>query len=273
MLMLATKKTKRNLLKQQYENFTTPRSEMIDQNFDRLQNLVSQLEFLEEKLSQEDADEGPNYAIMDFSSSSSDSKLRTKAKSSKEEPKVVRKNDDALIIEEWMSNNKEEDVSQPKIKKKKTRPGIAKIEFVKSKQQEKTARKTVKQVKQYRLNTYSPRGNKRNWNSMMSQKLRRNFEMFNKACYDNPQMDLQDQGVIDGGCSRQKQLVLLAMCKIKCSGPDWLFDIDALTRTMNYEPIVAGTQSNGFPDPKSFNNDGSKPSSDDGKKVDEDIRK
>ncbi|GKD78952.1 putative ribonuclease H-like domain-containing protein [Tanacetum coccineum] len=28
------------------------------------------------------------------------------------------------------------------------------------------------------------------------------------------------------------------------SGPDWLFDIDALTRTMNYEPIVVGTQSN-----------------------------
>ncbi|GJU48456.1 hypothetical protein Tco_1218011 [Tanacetum coccineum] len=32
------------------------------------------------------------------------------------------------------------------------------------------------------------------------------------------------------------------------SGPDWLFDIDALTRIMNYEPIVAGTQSNGFAD-------------------------
>ncbi|GKA87587.1 putative ribonuclease H-like domain-containing protein [Tanacetum coccineum] len=30
------------------------------------------------------------------------------------------------------------------------------------------------------------------------------------------------------------------------SGPDWLFDIDALTRTMNYEPIITGTQSNGF---------------------------
>ncbi|GJZ22961.1 retrovirus-related pol polyprotein from transposon TNT 1-94 [Tanacetum coccineum] len=30
------------------------------------------------------------------------------------------------------------------------------------------------------------------------------------------------------------------------SGPDWLFDINALTRTMNYELIVAGTQSNGF---------------------------
>ncbi|GKC36989.1 putative ribonuclease H-like domain-containing protein [Tanacetum coccineum] len=56
-------------------------------------------------------------------------------------------------------------------------------------------------------------------------------------------------------------------------GPDWLFDIDALTRTMNYEPIVAGTQSNGFTDPKSSHNDGSKPLSDDGKKVDEDPRK
>ncbi|GKD66498.1 ribonuclease H-like domain-containing protein [Tanacetum coccineum] len=92
------------------------------------------------------------------------------------------------------------------------------------------------------------------------------------------------------------------------SRPDWLFDIDALTRIMNYEPIVAGTQSNGFAgtkasdnagqarketepvkdyillplwtadppysqDPKSSHDDGSKPSSDDGKKVDEDPRK
>nr|GEV32078.1 retrovirus-related Pol polyprotein from transposon TNT 1-94 [Tanacetum cinerariifolium] len=89
------------------------------------------------------------------------------------------------------------------------------------------------------------------------------------------------------------------------SGPDWLLDIDALTRTMNYEPIVAGTQSNGFAgtkasnnagqarketepikdyiflplwttdppfskNPKISHNDESKPSSVDGKKVDED---
>ncbi|GJW48581.1 putative ribonuclease H-like domain-containing protein [Tanacetum coccineum] len=92
------------------------------------------------------------------------------------------------------------------------------------------------------------------------------------------------------------------------SRPDWLFDIDALTRTMNYEPIVTGTQSNGFAstkasdnagqarketkpikdyillplwtadppysqDPKSSHDNGSKPLSDDGKKVDEDPRK
>ncbi|GKC25385.1 putative ribonuclease H-like domain-containing protein [Tanacetum coccineum] len=40
------------------------------------------------------------------------------------------------------------------------------------------------------------------------------------------------------------------------SGPDWLFDIYALTRIMNYEPIVAGTQSNGFAGTKASDNAG-----------------
>ncbi|GJV05460.1 hypothetical protein Tco_1343116 [Tanacetum coccineum] len=53
----ATKKTQRNLLKQQYENFTAPSSDMLDQTFDKLQNLVSQLELLDEKLSQEDVNQ------------------------------------------------------------------------------------------------------------------------------------------------------------------------------------------------------------------------
>nr|GEU90207.1 putative ribonuclease H-like domain-containing protein [Tanacetum cinerariifolium] len=57
------------------------------------------------------------------------------------------------------------------------------------------------------------------------------------------------------------------------SEPDWLFDINALTRTINYEPIIVGTQFNSFADPKSSHNDGSKPLCDDGKKVDEDPRK
>nr|GEV28657.1 hypothetical protein [Tanacetum cinerariifolium] len=91
------------------------------------------------------------------------------------------------------------------------------------------------------------------------------------------------------------------------SRPNWLFDIDALIRTMNYKPIIASTQSNGFAgtkasdnagqarkettpikdyillplwtaDPpfskylKSSQDDGFKPSNDDGNKVDEDPR-
>nr|GEY45268.1 hypothetical protein [Tanacetum cinerariifolium] len=84
------------------------------------------------------------------------------AKSSEEEPKVVKKNNDALIIKECVSDNEEEDVSQPKIEKKTVRPSIAKIEFVKSKLQDKNARKTIKHVEQNRQNTHSPRGNQRN---------------------------------------------------------------------------------------------------------------
>nr|GEV14167.1 hypothetical protein [Tanacetum cinerariifolium] len=53
----ATKKTQRNLLKQQYENFTALNSEMLDQTFDRLQKLMSQLELLSEKISQEDVNQ------------------------------------------------------------------------------------------------------------------------------------------------------------------------------------------------------------------------
>nr|GEV82669.1 hypothetical protein [Tanacetum cinerariifolium] len=63
------KKNQRNLLKQQYENFTTPSLEMLDQSFDMLQKLVSQLEILEEKLSQEDVYE-PKVKAMSSSSSS-----------------------------------------------------------------------------------------------------------------------------------------------------------------------------------------------------------
>ncbi|GKA13298.1 hypothetical protein Tco_0692944 [Tanacetum coccineum] len=65
----ATKKTHRNLLKQQYENFTAPSSEMIDQIFDRLQKLVSQLELLEETISQEDVYEPDVKGISSSSSS------------------------------------------------------------------------------------------------------------------------------------------------------------------------------------------------------------
>ncbi|GKC38479.1 hypothetical protein Tco_1050863 [Tanacetum coccineum] len=39
----ATKKTQRNLLKHQYENLTASSSKVLDQTFDRLQKLMSQL--------------------------------------------------------------------------------------------------------------------------------------------------------------------------------------------------------------------------------------
>ncbi|GJW92132.1 hypothetical protein Tco_0169685 [Tanacetum coccineum] len=71
---------------------------------------------------------------------------------------------DEFVNKPVVSDSEEENVSQTKTEKKTVKPSIAKIDFVKPKQQEKTARKTVKQ--------------------------------------GNPKMDLQDQGVIDSGCSR-----------------------------------------------------------------------
>nr|GEX86244.1 ribonuclease H-like domain-containing protein [Tanacetum cinerariifolium] len=95
---------------------------------------------------------------------------------------MLEKNNDALIIKEWVSDDDEEEVTQPKIEQKIVKPSILKIEFVKPKQPEKKARKTVKHVKNPRHNTHKPIGNQRNWNNKMSQRLRSNFEMYNKAC-------------------------------------------------------------------------------------------
>nr|GEX26002.1 copia protein [Tanacetum cinerariifolium] len=40
------------------------------------------------------------------------------------------------------------------------------------------------------------------------------------------------------------------------SGPNWLFDIDALKKTMNFQTVVTGTQSNGNASTKDNNNAG-----------------
>ncbi|GKD21716.1 hypothetical protein Tco_1223419 [Tanacetum coccineum] len=50
----ATKKTKKNLLKQQYGNFKAKGTETLEQTFNRLQAIVSQLEFLDVPAEQED---------------------------------------------------------------------------------------------------------------------------------------------------------------------------------------------------------------------------
>nr|GEU60596.1 ribonuclease H-like domain-containing protein [Tanacetum cinerariifolium] len=88
------------------------------------------------------------------------------------EPKTVRNENGAPIIKDWVSESEKED--NPKFQTVK--PNFTKIEFVKPK----TNRKPVEQIRQ---DTYrSPRGNKRNWNKQMSQKLGSDFEMINKAC-------------------------------------------------------------------------------------------
>ncbi|GJX02659.1 hypothetical protein Tco_0188575 [Tanacetum coccineum] len=51
---IATNKTEKNLLKQQYENFAASSTEVIEQTYERLQKLISQLEMHGEVIPQED---------------------------------------------------------------------------------------------------------------------------------------------------------------------------------------------------------------------------
>ncbi|GJU40314.1 putative ribonuclease H-like domain-containing protein [Tanacetum coccineum] len=230
-----TRKTQRNLLKQQYENIIASRSEMLDQTFDRLQKLVSQLELLDEKLSQEDVNqkllrslspERNTHAVvwrnkddldtmsMDdlynnlkvyepevkgMSSSISTASTQVNATncinidnlsnaiicafftSQPNSPQLVHEDLQQIYRDdmEEMANShvdyegkkvfkeyrkeanydEEEDVSQPKTEKKTVRPSIVKKEL------SNIGKTLIVQV-------------------------------------GNPQMDLQDQGVIDSGCSR-----------------------------------------------------------------------
>ncbi|GJV71606.1 putative ribonuclease H-like domain-containing protein [Tanacetum coccineum] len=81
----------------------------------------------------------------------------SEAKASEAKPKAVRKNNGAPIIEDWVSDNEKDDVPRAKIEKKTFKPSFTKIEFVKPKQQEKTARKIVNHVEQNRQNIHIPR--------------------------------------------------------------------------------------------------------------------
>nr|GEV40749.1 ribonuclease H-like domain-containing protein [Tanacetum cinerariifolium] len=131
-----------------------------------------------------------------------------------EEPKSVMKNNfGPIIIEDWHSNNDSEGELSPTVKVKTIKPSAEKIEFVK------TLGETVKTVESHKPHKHYPRGNKRNWNNLMSQRLGRNFKMINKACYvcgsfehlqyvcdkkdGNPhQKEYKEKGVINSGCSR-----------------------------------------------------------------------
>nr|GEW52937.1 ribonuclease H-like domain-containing protein [Tanacetum cinerariifolium] len=67
----------------------------------------------------------------------------SEAKASADKPKVVRKNFGSPLIEDWITNSEDEVESNPKIKKKTIKPSFAKLEFVKSKEQVKSLKKTT----------------------------------------------------------------------------------------------------------------------------------
>nr|GEX99488.1 putative ribonuclease H-like domain-containing protein [Tanacetum cinerariifolium] len=296
----------------------------------------------------DEAEEGPKYALMAYSTSSSGSKIMDNYKkglrynavlpphtglfmppipdlsyigleeftsepavetlnaiTSKDVPKVVKNDIGAPINEDWKIDDEDEIVPQPNIEKKKVKPSVAKVVFVKPKQQSQNARKTVKNVEKFRqsinskrastVNTARPVNTAHPKTTMDAEKPRTPMLSFMRP-FGYPVTILNtidhlgkfngndDEGFFIGYSLNSKAFrVLNSRTRIVertlhirfsenapnnvGSRPNWLFDINALTKTMNYKPVVAGTQSNGNEEPKSSQDDGFKPSNDVGKKV------
>ncbi|GJS31791.1 retrovirus-related pol polyprotein from transposon TNT 1-94 [Tanacetum coccineum] len=113
----------------------------------------------------------------------------SEAKASEAKPKAVRKNNGALIIEDWVSDNEEDDVPQAKIEKKTFKPSFAKIEP-----------KAVVNAARPKAVVNAVKGN--NVNAVKASTCWVWKPKTKVIDHGNPQIDLQDKGVLDSGCSR-----------------------------------------------------------------------
>ncbi|GJX00628.1 putative ribonuclease H-like domain-containing protein [Tanacetum coccineum] len=206
-------------------------------------------------------------------------------------PKTARKENEAPIIEDWVSESEEEDVYK--------RP-FNKILAANSS----NFTKKVNTVKGTRVNTARPKsvistvmGNK--GNDVKASACRKHALSFMRpfGCLVTILNTIDHLGKFDGkadegffvGYSTNSKAFKVFNNRTRIveenmhvqfsentsnnarSGPNWLFDIDALTKSMNYKPVVAGNQSNGSADlPFSFS---SKDSPDDGFKPSGEERK
>nr|GEU30659.1 hypothetical protein [Tanacetum cinerariifolium] len=362
----ATKKTQRNLLKQPYENFTAPISEMLDQTFDRLQKLMSQLELLEEKLSQKDVNQkllrslSPewnthvvvwrNKADLDTMSINDLYNNLKKGREARDQilvplpgrlDKMVlgcgvggdgewfgvrsQPNSPQLIHEdlEQIHPNDMEEMNLrwqmamltmrarrflKKIGRKLTINGNKTIGFDKSNvkcynyhKSGHFARELTAPINQKNKNKESSRRSVPVETSTSTALVScdglggydsRNFmpltldlfftgldEFVNKPVVKNckaksseeepktMKRQIEDMLLLEGTPRRENHMKRTRIMEenlhirfgestpnVVGNGPDWLFNIDALTRTMNYEPIVAGTYSNGFARAKAIDN-------------------
>nr|GEU98687.1 ribonuclease H-like domain-containing protein [Tanacetum cinerariifolium] len=140
----------------------------------------------------------------------------SEAKASVDKPKFVRKNSCSPLIKDWISDSEHKSESKPKIEKKNVKPSFAKIEFVKSKEQVKSPRKTAVKQARPKAVVNVVQGNVVNavkastcWVWKLKINVIDHVSKHNSASitlkffnYGNPQIDLQDKVVIDSGCSR-----------------------------------------------------------------------
>nr|GFB12379.1 ribonuclease H-like domain-containing protein [Tanacetum cinerariifolium] len=103
-----------------------------------------------------------------------------------------------------VSDNKDCSVESHVVVEKKTVvPTVAKIEFVRAKQQEKPDRKTIKYAEMYK--SQGLKGNQRNWNNLKLTAITIKGKMVvsrNNYTKGHPQQVQEDQGYVDCGCFR-----------------------------------------------------------------------
>nr|GEU87926.1 putative ribonuclease H-like domain-containing protein [Tanacetum cinerariifolium] len=339
-----SKKTQKTLLKKQYENFNGSSSEGLDQTYDRLQNLISQLEILEmdlkwqmamltirarrflKKTGRKAEDEPTNFALMAYtslgssSSSSSDTEFKTgvgydsQVFDSQENDKYKIGVGYHAVPPPYTVNfmPPKPDLILTDVDRYVVSKSVASILDIAT-NKAKTSESKHKSVSEPLIKYWISDSEDESETKSKSKQRKPSFAK------GNPQLELQEKGVIDSGCSRHmtknmsyfseyeeidgeyvafggdpKRGKITSKGKISTgkfngkadegffvgysvnskafrvfnsktniveeilhisflvdkpnvvgSRPTWLFDIDTLTKFINYKPVVAGNQCNG----------------------------
>nr|GEX87215.1 hypothetical protein [Tanacetum cinerariifolium] len=200
------------------------------------------------------------------------------------EPKVWT---DAPIIKEYESDSDNDSVS--KVQEDKEKPSFT---FTDSVKHVKTSRENIKETS---TANHSPKIKKQDRNGHTRKGL--GYAFTRKACFvcgsfshlirdcdfhekrmakqaeltksknkDDPHKALKDKGVIDSGYSRHmtgNKAHLADYQEFKGKGHAWMFDLDYLINSMNYEPVLVENQANKSAGPKEANNSAGTQANDD----------
>nr|GEW65505.1 uncharacterized mitochondrial protein AtMg00810-like [Tanacetum cinerariifolium] len=150
------------------------------------------------------------------------------SKDSLEKPKTVRSS--APLIEEWESDSEDENVFKPKEVKKTVKPSLEKIEFVNARN---TTVENENKAAKPRKFSQSPRGYSIN---------SKDFRVF------NTRTRIVEENLHINFLKNKPNVVGI--------GPNWMFDIDTLTMSINYQPVFTENQTNGNAGTKAYINAG-----------------
>ncbi|GJW70590.1 hypothetical protein Tco_0127507 [Tanacetum coccineum] len=191
-----------------------------------------------------------------------------------EKPKTVRPN--APIIEEWDTDSDNDSVFRPK--SDQTKPKFTKINFVKSGKNVKSVNKEKKTLMASRVSPGKVKGPRGHIQPRVNNVTTAGPKAVVSAAVGNGEnvvkhmtgnkSFLTDYQEIDGGfaafggspkgvmCDKKNSVLFTEteclvlspdfklLDEVMDVGQDWLFDIDLLTNSMNYEPVTAGNQTN-----------------------------